>query len=240
MIIYELRWGLVHSIAQTFGMSVVIWAALYLAITRALDSQSSVYHRYDWVLIPVTATTCFVPSGAVSAFCQIIVSLYIIATTRPIEPLHKAGWISLAATVPIYITKKIMTFSGQYIVLFDAFFVSLVTGTQQTENLVAMPTGQGSLLIAPGCSSLANVSSAMLCWVLFTQSRNIQWTYKNLYWCAAACASVIAINIARISAIGFFPDYYYLLHDGLGAILANWLSSIVAIWVCHLGTRDAK
>ena len=59
----------------------------------------------------------------------------------------------------------------------------------------------------------------------------------QLGWCLLACASVLAVNVIRISLIGLHPNYYDMLHGPLGSTAANWLSLGLIGLICYLGVR---
>jgi exosortase/archaeosortase family protein len=153
--------------------------------------------------------------------------------------MRRAGWIFLALAFPMFWSKRLFNILAEYFLSLDAILVSSITHTQRISNLVEMPGGDGFLEIAPRCSSMANVSLAVLCWVLFTQTRRTEWRPANIVWCSAACLLVIVINVTRISLIGFFPSYYDLLHGDVGSTITNWLTVIAVFAVCNYGARRA-
>jgi exosortase/archaeosortase family protein len=101
-------------------------------------------------------------------------------------------------------------------------------------NTITLADGRTHLFIAAGCSSLANVSLVVLCWTMFCQlkARRISEDYL---WCLAASCAIVAINVGRISLIGFFPQHYELLHGALGASLASWLIVIAMMGIFAFG-----
>jgi exosortase/archaeosortase family protein len=92
--------------------------------------------------------------------------------------------------------------------------------------------------IYPACSSFANVSLAILCWVTFSQvTRYAGSRSQAVGWCLLACASVLLINVTRISLIGFFPHYYDLLHGPIGTSVAGWLTLAASVAICAIGVK---
>jgi hypothetical protein len=55
------------------------------------------------------------------------------------------------------------------------------------------------------------------------------WSRSVIKAVVLACVATVAINVARMSAIAFFPAYYDMIHGTVGASLAEWLSIIVVL-----------
>ena len=96
------------------------------------------------------------------------------------------------------------------------------------------------MLIAPYCSSVANISLAILCWVLFAQFRGLDWSLRSAAWCLLACLAVILINVVRIGLMVLHREQFDLIHGPIGAALANWLSIAAVLAICLWGTRPVR
>ena len=100
------------------------------------------------------------------------------------------------------------------------------------------PMDRVYLMIAQGCSSFHNISLAILGWVTATQFVGTNAALSaQLCWCLLACASVLTVNVIRISLIGLHPEYYDLLHGPVGAGFANWMSFGLIAGICYFGVR---
>jgi exosortase/archaeosortase family protein len=108
---------------------------------------------------------------------------------------------------------------------------------ERAGNTISFSDGSGYLWIAPACSSIANVSLAILCWVLFTQMFYRERPIRHAWWAVLACALVVAINVTRLSLIGLYQQHFDLLHGPVGATVANWLSFAAIIGICALGVK---
>ena len=63
---------------------------------------------------------------------------------------------------------------------------------------------------------------------------------KDLYWCFLAAASVVAINVARISLMGLSQTHYEAVHNQWGNAIANLLIVGLTVGFCLLGVRREK
>jgi exosortase/archaeosortase family protein len=106
----------------------------------------------------------------------------------------------------------------------DAILVSWITGTERAGNTVGFADGSGYLFILPPCSSLANVSLAVLGWALFAQAFAVRPSLNDVLWCLAACVAVVVINVTRIALICLHPEHFELFHGAAGASVASFLS----------------
>jgi hypothetical protein len=147
----------------------------------------------------------------------------------------RAGAIVLATTVPMFWARLVMSIFSDVVLQADAILVAMLAGTSRSANVVPFADGSGALWIAPECSSVANVSLALLCAVLVVKASGSAWTLRNLTFGALACLAVMAINVARIGLVAVHPAQYDLIHGAAGASLAAWLSAAVVVGLCLLG-----
>jgi exosortase/archaeosortase family protein len=232
--------GLIYSIANTFEISAIVWAAIVLGIHWSLFGDGKRISLTDRLAFLVIMASSFLPLGPFMWIFLTAYSLYAIFSSQRQGGLYRSGWIYLAITIPMFWSKRIFNIFADFFLSIDARLVSLITHTKRISNLVAMPDGSGYLQIAAPCSSMANVSLAVLCWVLFTQANGVRWKPENVFWCACACLAVVAINVTRISLIGFFPDHYELLHGQVGATVVSWLTIVAIFSVCYYGVKRGR
>lgn len=231
------EFGWVGAIMATFKVSVIVWAAIWMGLEFTTNGDEAELKPLDIWMVGCSLFACFLPIGGATWLVLTGLALYVIVTSTNNSDLRRAGWIFLAITFPMFWGRRLFNLFSDYILTIDAIFVSLVTQTERVGNTVEMPGAAGTLLIGAPCSSMANMSLAVLCWTLFTQHHQIRWTFRNVFWCLLACVSVMLINVARIAIIGFFPHYYAFLHDGAGVVVFSWLSAIMSVVVCHVGVR---
>ena len=163
--------------------------------------------------------------------------LYILRCFDPDSPGRRAAFVILAVTVPVFWSRLVFAMLSDLILQADAILVSWLTGTARTGNTIQFAGDQGYLYIGPPCSSLANVSLAILGWALFTQALARRPSLADLWWCLAACAAVIAINVTRIALIALHPEHFELLHTGIGATVANFLTLTAIVGINLIRVR---
>jgi exosortase/archaeosortase family protein len=232
--------GAVYGVLNTFEISVIVWVGTFIGIRYALQIPDGRIDRWDIAVICGALIGCLLPLGPFTWVLLSGLALYLIlGAKQQLSPQAHAGWIMLAVTVPMFWSKRVFNLFSDFFLSADAMLVSSITQTERTSNLVAMPGGSGFLQIAAPCSSMANLSLAMLCWVLFTQTSGLRWRPRNFVWCLIACLAVVAINVTRITLIGFFPHSFDLLHGPIGSTVASWLTVFATVGICYHGVRRA-
>jgi exosortase/archaeosortase family protein len=166
-----------------------------------------------------------------------ILSLYILLFANKNSERVRGALILLAMTAPMLWSRLLFQMFAKPILDIDASFVSLLLGTQRTGNMVGFLDGSGYMIVLPACSSLANMSLALLCWVTITQWFGHRWTGKDVFWAALACASVVAVNVTRISLMGVSHRHYELIHSSWGDMITNSIMLVLMVGVTVLGAR---
>ena len=120
----------------------------------------------------------------------------------------------------------------------DAAFVSWVLGTARIGNMVQFVDGSGYLVVFPACSSLANLSIALLCWMTLVQLVNHRQVRTDVFWSVLLCLAVIALNVGRMVLMAQDVEHYDALHTSLGIQTANVLFLLTIVGICSLGLRN--
>lgn len=229
--------GYLHAISSTFSISAIVWISLGVAMNFALQDAEQKITILDGAVCLVVFLLCFLPITSMAWFLLTVFSLYVMVTSFKSvgRNAYRAAWILLALTVPMFWSKIVFNLFSNYFLQIDAIFVSSITASERIGNLVAMPGGDGYLQISAPCSSVANISLTVLCWTLFTQIKGLRWAPINMLWCAFAGLSVLAVNVTRISLIGFFPERYELLHGPVGSTFTSWIVALVVMCICYQG-----
>jgi exosortase/archaeosortase family protein len=155
--------------------------------------------------------------------------------------MRRAAAILFALTLPLFWTRLLFAAFNDSILRLDANIIGLVVGTTPEGNVVPFADGSREMFIAPGCSSLTNLSLALLSAAAFVNFRGGRWSRATLAWSAASAVAVIAINVTRISLIGLYPSHFDLIHGPAGAAVADCLAlaAIVLIGYHRIGHDDA-
>ena len=81
------------------------------------------------------------------------------------------------------------------------------------------------------------MSLAFLCCVSITQWAKHRWTALDLVWSGLACASVIAVNVTRISLMGLSHSHYDAIHSQWGDLVTNAVMLGLMVGFSVLGAR---
>ena len=152
--------------------------------------------------------------------------------------LTALGLILLAITFPMFWSKLIFSLFSDLLLQADALLVSLVLGLPRAGNVITLSDGISHLWIAAPCSSLANVSLAVLGWTLFLHTHHGRGA-PGLRWGLLCCGLIVVLNVGRISLIGLYPGHYDLIHGAVGASLASWLMVAAVFGTLTYGARHA-
>ena len=166
-----------------------------------------------------------------------VLSLYILMFANANPERVRGALILLAMTAPMLWSRLLFQIFAKPILDIDAALVALLLGTDRTGNMVGFLDGSGYMIVLPACSSLANMSLALLCWVAITQWVGHRWTAKDMIWASFACASVIAVNVTRISLMGLNHHSYEAIHSPWGDMITNSIMLALMVAVTVLGAR---
>ena len=84
-----------------------------------------------------------------------------------------------------------------------------------------------------------NMSLAIVLWCTAVALFNLKVDWRLLLVGAAMMGVTFVLNVARLSAIGRFPDYFDFLHMGAGAVLFGWAALIGMALLAGLGVNNA-
>ena len=235
------RHGLMTAVFNTFGVSVVVWAAAVLALSLLLRAERQPATRMDFAVAVIASIAFLMPVPSVSWLALAGIAAYLAVTSDPPEPMRRAAVVIGAMTVPMLWARILFAAMSNTILEADAKLVSWIVGTRSTGNTVPFADGTGILFLEPGCSSLTNLSLAVLCGVLFVKGYNRRWSAAIVRTIVLACAATITINVVRIGTIGIFPDYYDVIHGQVGATLVDWIIIMAMIVIFTEGIKpDAQ
>jgi hypothetical protein len=233
-------WG---AIFDTFGISALVWIAAWNCIATMLVSREGV--RNGDVPLGLVATVAFLsPVDWPSWIALTTIALYLLRQEGPARsgdrsPLYRAAWVLLAITGAMFWGRMLLTVASTLVLQAETAAVSWMIGASRMGNTLSFADGAGYVWIAGPCSSVANISLALLCWVMLAQHRRLRWSPVGAAWCLFAIASVAGINTLRLGLIVLHRDWFELLHGPVGSTVAGWLIVIVTVAICFAGTRHA-
>jgi exosortase/archaeosortase family protein len=240
-----LTWRIIVSIAtmgwmdalfRTFDISVIVCVACIAGVLLILRDQTPGVRQFEIVLGMGFVFLVILPIGPLSWIGVTMLSAYILVSTE-VDTSRRGAAILLAATVPMLWSRVLFNLFANSILAADATLVSWLLGTHRTGNMVEFADKSGQLVIFPPCSSLANVSIAILCWVMFNELVAHKKSNKDLLWCLLACLAVVAVNVSRMAVLGLSQVNYLHLHNQWGDVVANLVTLGLIVGIPALGVR---
>ena len=230
--------GFLGAALNTFDVSVFVWLALAAGLLLVYRSSPEEIRASDWALAAGAGIGVLLPVPALSWLVVTGLSLSLLIQSAPGSSLRRGAIILLAATIPVFWARLVMSVFNEAVLAIDAFLVSLAVGSARNGNLVPFADGSGALWIAPGCSSFTNISLAILAFVGLVNITSGKWSSAKLGMGLLACAAVMLINVTRISLIGYYPEHFELIHGETGAGIAGWLATLAIVAIGWLAVRS--
>jgi hypothetical protein len=236
--IAELGW--VGGIFSTFNISVIVLVACVSGVSLISRDRTDELRSADVGVGAVFLMLVILPVDQLSWLAIAVLSLYILLFADANQPARRGAIILLATTVPMLWSKLLFHFFARSILEIDASLVGWELGTGRSGNMVQFADHSSILVILPACSSLANVSLAILCWVTLSQLAQHTWRFQDLVWCLLACISVIVVNVTRISLMGLSISHYNAIHSQTGDAVTNWIILILIVGISLIGLRRER
>ena len=219
------------------NISAIVWFALIAGISLLFGENKDVIKRGDRAVGVIFLAFVAAPASEINWIGITGLSFYILLFARNDSMRRRAALILLALSVPMLWSPLLFAFFSKIFLDFDATLVGTLLGTSRSGNIVAFADGSGNMIVLPACSSLHNVSLAFLGWATATQWVEHKSSRWDVVWCLFACASVVAVNVVRITIMGMSQWHYHTFHYGWGATVANAVTLALIVTFTVLGVR---
>jgi hypothetical protein len=232
--------GWSDGVISLFGVSAVVWFACFAASGLLYRSRvSEVITIPDAVIGFTIFSLTILPFARFSWLALTVLSLYMLCVAPARSPRQRSALIAFAITGPMLWGPALFDVFGTQILQADAILVSTLIGTDHVGNVFSAVIGSGGspahFMVYPGCSSLVGISIAVLAWITISTTLGSIWSARYFVCGLLAVASVLAVNVIRLSLIGLFPVYFPVIHGSPGADIASWLSITIIITISLLG-----
>src|SRR5712672_938378 len=154
--------------------------ACFTGISLVLVDKTGGLDSADLAVAMVLLLIIALPIGAMSWLAVTMLSLYVVLFAQATESQHRGAVILLAATVPMLWSRLVFDLFASFILGVDAALVGWMLGTHRSGNIVEFADHSGTLAIFQSCSSLANVSLALLCWVTISAYVRHEWRVQDI------------------------------------------------------------
>ena len=233
--------GWAGALLSTFGISVIVLIACFGGIRLILQTKDDdTISQIDLALALALLLLIALPIGQLSWLAVTILAFYVLLFANPPSSQRRGVLILLATTVPMLWSRVLFQYFARPILEIDATLIGWLVGTRNEGNIVPFADLSGRLVIYPGCSSLANVSLAFLAWVTISQWLPRHWSPRDLYWCFLAGASVVAVNVTRMSLMGLNEASYLAIHSPWGDLISSLLELSLIAGICLLGVKHGS
>lgn len=229
--------GAVTAFFNTFGVSAVVWAAAIVAIWLLWNAPRQVPTRMDFAVAVAVCLAFLAPMPSLSWLAITGAAAYLTWTSAPHTQMRRAAAVMAAMTVPMLWARLLFATFSNIILGIDAKLVAWIVGTESSGNTIPFADGTGVLFLEPACSSLTNLSLALLCGVLFVKAYDRPWSASIVGTTLLACSATVAINVFRIGLIGVFPHSYEVIHGTIGATAAEWTTILVVLAIYSAGIK---
>jgi hypothetical protein len=230
----QLGWE--DALMNTFEISAIVWISCAAGLSLVHRDRMIGLRSSELAIGAGFVFLVILPIGPLSWLAVTALSLYIIFCTNGASS-RRGAFILLATTVPMLWSRLLFQFFAHPILQIDASLVGWILGTPRVGNIVGFADGSGVLAILPSCSSVANVSLALLCWVTVSQLVCHKKSASDLLWCLMACISVVAVNVTRISAEGLSQWHYATVHSPWGDAVVSVIILLLIVGFSVLGVR---
>jgi hypothetical protein len=234
----QLGWA--GALVSTFDTSLVVWVACYFGIAFVWRDQSKKIRCRDLIVGFFSVVLVSAPVGGLNWVGVTGLALYIVLSIQPPSASRRGAIILLATACSMLWGRLAFAFFAEPILNIDAQLTAWLAGTDHIDNVVRMSHDSGYVVIMSGCSSFANVSLAVLTWIMVSQVLDRLPSIHDFLWCGLTCVLVIAVNICRLSIMAFNMDSYLTLHSGWGAASANIVTLIIVGGMSTLCARRTR
>ena len=237
---------------QAAGISafqLLAWFAVFRLLVR--EPSRAPASRQDFVVIGLLGIINIVlgiidlmPAQRVIWILATLAAIYIFLTNTKGSYSRAAAIVLMALCVQSLWGPIFFSLFAYDLLRADAAIVGAVldvtrSGYTWHDNVIA--TQGHSIIIWSNCSSFHNVSLAMLCWVTLTKLNRPNWIATDLIFGAAACAVMIAVNVARLYVAALDVGSYEYWHNGNGAHIfrvgVSLIILLISLWGSSISDR---
>jgi hypothetical protein len=237
------RDGLLGAVSGLFGISVVVFVAMGVALRLVMTSSSDRPSPMDGVLACLFCLAVLVPSSAFAWGAITVLGAVMITTAPARSPLKGAGILLVALAFSKCWSAVLLDAFAHPLTQLDA---ALATGVldlagydaRRDGNVVDNGAGD-SLAVMGACSSFTNLSYALLCWLTLCRIVRPAWHGSELAIGGLVVASVVALNVARLSLMAVDSEWLQAVHGDIGGTAFNLITLLATMLIGIYGLRRA-
>jgi exosortase/archaeosortase family protein len=231
------RQPLLLTILDLGGVSAIVWFAIGSLFSIAHEAQiPTAPQRRDKIVAALVMILSFVPLNFAAAIGLLLNGLYLALTSPGRGVERRMAAVMIGLTGPLIWGRFLLALMGPALLGLDAKLAGFLANEPVHSNVVGLHGG-GNLYVALGCSSVHNMSLAILLFVTLTQMMRLRYTRLMVMTGVLAALAMAVVNVLRLAALARFPQIFDLLHTGWGGSLFGALSLVVAGAIIAGGIR---
>jgi len=176
------------------------------------------------------------PIAIAAAAMVPVVGAYLFRRSAPGTLDRRFAVIVLALSGPVFFGPVVRVLLGPEWVKAETLLLAALFDLP-TQGNVIMTEGGRTYVVAGNCSSLHNISMAILVVASLSQLLDIRGAWKLAACTALASLAVIAVNSVRLLMIAKMPDHFDYLHVGGGRTWFSWAAMLAMTGVTILSLR---
>lgn len=228
--------GMLTAIAELFGISAIIWFALWVLVTIAREAgPPERIRRGDGWLVAALLLAALLPMPTLAAAALFAAALWLRGSSAVDGRSRRIAGVALALSLPLLWGPLLLKLLGSELLALDAQLAAALIGGEASGNVYSGAGSDTAFAVGQGCSSMTNISLATVLAAALAQKFRLPLSPSLLGWTAAATLSVVLVNCARMATIGARPDLYDYLHHGAGMALFGWAALLVSALIIGWG-----
>jgi exosortase/archaeosortase family protein len=229
--------GVTGAALNLFDISAIVWLAIIacLALLWNSGNDAAPDHK-DWVLTTLIICASLLPSPAISGAMLSLLGLWGLIASPAGSTVLRASAILISLSTFLLWGRVFLALGAGPMLAADAQFLSWISGLSVSGNIVTASDGS-TFVIAPGCSSLHNISLAIILWVTAIAWFERPVTIRLLGLLTLTVVASILVNAVRLALIGWNPRSFDYWHIGDGAAMIGWAALIVMTGIIYTGMK---
>ena len=234
-----LEFGFIDSLVSGFGISFIVWFAIYCSFDLLYKLSHEKANRHDWILAFITIVILLIPSAIISWLALSFFASYCgFFVFKSGDIARNGSLIMLAIALRVPVSDIFLKLSADLLLQFDAMatltLLHFIDPDAVRQGNIVIGTAGHELLIMTGCASFTNISLALLLWFTVVRTQIQFWHSRLTLYILPLTFIVMGINITRLTMMARCQEEYFFYHDGLGADIINALILLVALSIALL------
>lgn len=232
--------------ADLASQNLVYWFACYVVLYRLYASDNrALASAYDWcfalAMLCAILVSSFIAYRFAIGFLVSVMGLYLLALHCKDEQLASAGGVLLAVSAHLVWGPIVFQLFTPEFLRADAALVGILL-TLVSPGIVWTGTtfhasAEHAISIVGACSSFQNLSTALLACVAAAMFMRTTWIRRDLAAIAMASVAMIILNDVRLCQLARSAASYEFWHQGQGASLFGYFSTIVMMLIAFWSAR---